>query len=554
MIKKYFKTFLLPILLVFIQDSIPAEPLNLPLFIDRNYDLANFYSTGKPGAVYAGVKTAIKQYVPFLASSNLLIILMQKDPYLFKQLTDDNQWSVFLDDKDEYTVVLPKKYSSDLEKIGLNKNKIAKEPSNRILSVYKSLSEKEIKVGYSIDLDALKSIFAEKTGARWEPVNYDVKKRFFLNGHGGHSPSSIAGFTTSQYRDFLQFLNILGTDLLYVSSCYSGGGTLLRTYQSSEEEISKPLSLNYFIIVGAVTDAAAITYEGALNFNKFFAELNNFFSSKKNKASDIANIIKPIWAGIQNNIASIRFPGSLNYFKVADIDKNIDIITYAKETARALSQSIPSSSENKPVLLYPIYIKNPLSLSMLESKLSTRNWYSSLLFSEYPGIVSMIPGQATHVISKINAFDDLDLQRLLLMFFAVESVSPKLFLIENVSTRNYAGSGIDFLLSKPLELKNVMIYKNSLKKSGKVILTVNGTSYIAKVEYSEKSRPPEVVFIPIIQKFNRISSEAAQKEIHEMILKTQASLEAIIQSSGGQEEQEKILKAATKKFTPSYSK
>ncbi len=585
-----------------------SQPLDLIIILDDGTELASYKETKSLGAGRETVAGAMRDEVPFLASSTLIAEISKESPYLFKMLTNNKQWFIYTDSTKQFTIGLPRHYlnweqiliSNDIEKIGLNKNNLVLITPTTLTEMYGTLFEKKIDLDKPIDVDALKNIFGHIIGDSWEPINQFSRKRLLLFGHGYYQRNQqagfIAGLTINQYRDFLQFLNHLNVDILYVTSCYSGGNNLLKAYQLHDESISKPISLNYFLVIGSVTDNVAAAVSSKIDFTDFFQTVDHFFSPKKDTSMRFEDIVKPLWGKVIHNIPSIRFPGNINYFKAADIDNYVLPITYAQATALTLparkklpaevqnaynrlmddyrkkqqpntddvelvehylieaakigiaQPSTPIKAEARTILLYPMQLKTPLNINFPPKKFTSQK-LAKLELGKYPAFISMIPGSAAHLIKSINTSGSLDLRYFVYMFFVLDSAFEKLFLIQHLTTKNFAGSGISS--NETLSLTNVVIYKNEHQNQGSAFVTFENKIYKAHIAFPRQLSYDEIGAMPMLTPFTIITAQQAYKEIYELILKTQPTQQAVSQASGGQENQREIMQKMLSNFVPS---
>lgn len=586
-----------------------SEPLDLVIILDDGTELDSFKTTKTLGAARETLSAAIRDEVPFLVSSTVLAAISREYAYLFKFLLNNKQWALYIDSTEEFTIGLPRHYLTwekileynDIQKIGLNNQNLSLLPTDKITQFYTTIVEQSTQIK-PVSLNGLKNVFAYKDENGWQPVNDFSRKRLLLFGHGHYEkkdmPGFVAGLTIAQYRDFLLFLNLMNVELLYVTSCYSGGNNLLKAYQLNDESLSKPIRLNYFLIIGAVTDNGAAAASTKIDFNDFFQNTDYFFSPNKSGSIKFEDIINPLWGKVIHNIPSIRFPGSINYFKAVDIDKFVHVITYAQSTAlniparlqlppevkqayekmmndyregkkinfadselverylieaskeRKIKPPTPITTQAKTVLLYPMQLKTPLIINFPPKKFTPKK-LAEVELGKYPAFISMIPGTAAHLITTITTEGALDLRYFVYMFFTHESAFAKLFLIEQLSTKNYPNSSIDAPEHAFLDLANIAIFKNENQNPGIVFVQLDNKLYKAEVIYQRRFPDDELDVMPNISPFTIINPQQAHKELYELILKTQPTQQALTQASGGQENQQEIMQKMLSIFVPS---
>lgn len=517
-------------------------PLNIIILLDEGSEFIKEKKEGFGVTLVFDLQAAIDQNIPFLTNSSILANLQMQgafDKTLDKLTTD--KWIVYKNSSEEFIIGLPANYVSSLDlknrsnlySIGLSGGALQRIASNDIKKYladkeknFDSMIEKNPKISMlePLNLENLKKIF----------TNADAHKRIFLIGHGLFSgklleerlkeksalvKAVIAGLPVFEFQQFLEFLNTVGTDLIYISSCYSGGYNLLQGFQTQSDEIAiKPLALSYFVVVGALTDE--MTRGGTVKFDEFFKNLNKFFTVPGSLKNPFNEILKPISYKLIQNLPSIRYPGSLNYFKVIDVDKKTEIITYAISTALSIEKKSKIVINKEAVLIYPIEVKIPLKIEG----------------DDIPRLISMIPGHAFHILKGIEIAEPLD-EGIKKMFFFFSLPSEKIFLLEAFNASNYAESG----LPKNL-LTNVMIHKLPLRAGGGIIGKIDDQFYKAAIKYDPSSNAIQPI------KFTMLDKKAAQNLIQNAISKFKVEPAAVKQASGGQEDLEALRKKAIKKF------
>lgn len=523
--------------------GIENYPLNIVIVLDNGAEYVKDKQEGFGLTMVFDLQNAIDENVPFLSNSSILVNIKSQGSVFgfattFNKLTSD-KWVLYTNQTSEFIIGIPKSYVSSLDfknpknlsAIGLNTNvlqRIMPDALTKILDERQNNFDKALLTNPKVtlepfNLEHLKKIF----------FNPAARKRIFLIGHGLFAgklleeklkeqasmiKAIIAGMRVDDFQKFLEFLNTIGTDFLYVSSCYSGGYNSLQGFQKQSDEIAmKPLSLNYFVIVGALTDEA--TRGGTLKFGEFFKALNKFFTPSTTLKDPFTEILKPVSNKLIQNLPSLRYPGSANYQKVIDVDKKTEIITYATATAAAIEKKPKMIKNKEAILLYPIEIKVPLKIE-----------------GDIPQLISMIPGHAFHILKEIDIPAKIDdLIRKMFLFFVLPT--ERIFLLDQLSVNNFTGSGLPNGI-----LTNVMIHKKPMKWGGIIIGKVGNQFYKADLNYDRTTgNLTQIIFNPIEQ-------NAAQNIIQDAVLKIKVEPEAVKQASGGQESLESLRKQAIKKF------
>lgn len=527
-------------------------PLDLVIILDNGNEFKEQTRGGFGLTMPFDLQNAIESNVPFLTNSTVLLNLKNAGIFndTLKKLTTNNAWVIYQNQTEEFIIGLPKNYWSGIDinehnlfKIGLNKDALKEINATSIIAV---LNQKEQKFNDQVTVDTekilepfefahLKKIFA----------NPESRKRFFITGHGFFAgtlleeklkekatqiKAIIAGMPVAEFQNFLEFLNTIGTDFLFVSSCYAGGYNLLQGYQKQNDELAiKPLKLDYFVVVGALTDEA--TRGGTLKFKEFFHAINNLFSPKTTLKNPFEEILRPMSSKFIQNLPSIRYPGSLNYFKVIDADKRTEIITYAISAARMLEKKPIIIKNKEAILLYPIEVDVPLKINeLIKEPLKVGGVV-------VPALISMVPGNTFHVIQEIAIPVPLE-QLIKEMFFVFALPSEKIFLIQKLSLHNSADSGLP-----SNELYNVMIQKKPLKWGGIIIGQSNNQFYKAEINYNRTTGNLE----PIA--FTAIDSSSAYSIIKNAVAQLKIDPKAVMQASGGREDVENVRAKALKDFT-----
>lgn len=522
-----------------------SKPLNVVLLLDTN---GSEYYDFKKDPYRASVVTfalhgAISQKIPFIASAHLLYILKHcKNPaYVdsFKQLSTSD-WMIYGDNTKSFVVAFPKDYSADLplSYVGINDKKVKYIPSLD----FNKYAEKSLPLVYfSINTDNLKALF----------VNPYARKRIYLCGHGLYSPellssfvkkaihissystgkATVASLSSDQYLSFLTFLNSQGTDLVYVSSCYAGGYNLL-LYQKLDELITK-IPLSYFLLIGATTDAAIsvfMTEDNIINFQDFFKNIDSFFEPSSKTPASLEAIVQSFKYD-PTSIPSVRFPGSIDYFKALNINNKIEIITYAKALAHTLKIEPANRSyqpamvkkeiqpfdikDKRAVLIYPLYVATPL-------------YIHEGIFT--PSLISMVPGNTFHILKQVKIGG---MSQLYQLFLQMESISEKVFMIEKLETKSYSHSGLP---SGILEKVMIDIKPKSQQPKSIIIVQVEGNFYQAENGIN----------------FQPMDTNQAKEIISKTLkdIKDKTLQRAVNQATGGREDVEEIYKKAIKIFVP----
>lgn len=524
-------------------------PLDLVIILDNGNEFKDQMRGGFGLTMPFDLQNAIDSNVPFLTNSTVLLNLKNAgifDSTFKKLITGD--WVLYKNKTEEYLIGLPKNYwpldakdSNNLFNIGLNEDVLQQINPSFLVD---TLNQKEQKFNEQLQKDP-QVIFEpfELEHLKKILINPDARKRMFITGHGffagilleeklkeqaAQVKAIIAGMPVAAFQNFLEFLNTMGTDFLYVSSCYGGGYNLVQGYQKQNDEMAiKPLKLGYFVVVGALTDES--TRGGTLKFKEFFHAINNLFSPKTTLKNPFEEILKPVSSRFIQNLPSIRYPGSLNYFKVIDVDKKTEIITYALVTAKSIEKKPIIIKNKEAILLYPIEVAVPLKITeMIKEPLKIGGVV-------IPALVSMIPGNAFHVLQEMAINAPIDrLIKEMFFFFAIPS--EKIFLMQTLSASNYVDSGLP-----KAEMHNVMIQKKPMKWGGIVLGNIDDQFYKADISYDRTTGIQPIMF-------TKIDNDPAHSILRNAISQIKIDPRAVIQASGGREDLESVRAKILKNF------
>lgn len=437
--------------------------LDVAIFLDEISEFKYLKKENAPGAISQKLGQAIIQGIPFIATVNLLPILnkyLGQTSNAFDDLLTD-KWSMYKSkDAGTFLIGLPKARwmnlqinENTLRLIGLDSENLTALNAQDIVSMANLSNDDQVR-GLKIDNEVLKEL---------EGIFLDgapVKKNIYLNGHG--DSKSVAQLNYNLYQQFLTFLNGQNVQLLYVSSCYSGGASLVNAYQKTILEYTQPVNLNYFLFIGSLTDAESLL--APVNFISFFDLIHKFFSPAGiTLDKPLESIANAMWGKEFLNVPSIRFPGDINYFKALKVDNSIEIITYSKARAVELEQQIavqrnlinPKNAinidENRNIiLLYPPVVNTTINMTGSEKR----------------RIISMVPGNAVHYIDTLvnMDFDNLDdVDKLFRWIKSTHFEAKKFFFINNAITKNERGS-VAILADGPC-LKMIHLNKKKAKYS-----------------------------------------------------------------------------------------
>lgn len=377
-----------------------SQTLDVALLLDEGSDVKQAKENGQLGAIGVVIPRLIQQEVPFIFTANLVGSLKHYAQDSYNALLT-NKWLILgIFGQNGYVICLPKNYwpsinlndLDNLQYIGINKTVLEEKVQILNQQSLDALANMPTQRQENAPMSPLKMLYLKDIFAK----NPYVRKNIYLDGHGDQN--QIAGLELKYYQDLLKTFNDLSVNLVYVSSCYAGGANILKAYQEKVQDYTKPLNLNYFLMIGSISDAAVRS--SAIDFRAFFDATHQFFSPKgPYLKKPLEAIGKASWGGLYQNLPTVRFPGNINYFKVLDVDDKVEIITYAKARAAELEQPIAAQrhlvsakkgitipKNKRMVLIYPPVIKAPIYTEP----------GSHLTF------VSMIPGNSVQYMQELN--------------------------------------------------------------------------------------------------------------------------------------------------------
>lgn len=299
----------------------------------------------------------------------------------------------------------------------------------------------------------------------------------YMTGHGNMN-ESIVGLKLDDFKKLLDFLeHTINVRLLIYNSCYAAGLNTEIIYKDAKSAIQRTYS--FAIITQAITDAPVaglrvmveLSRDGRLTLETFenFADfLKEVTSSEVVNYEKAATTIFPLLpkeelkfseAQVWGNIPQIKLPG-IEWFSVMASRKDIvsigSILAKTRDPRKSLNVVNFFKTDPKAILLYAADI--PFEL-VIDSK-------------NLEAIISMIPGDAVHVLKRISS-STKNPKEILNWFMAISMLdSYKIFFIEEINTIKNV-----IIYNKKIPSKNIMIpdrYENYAFYSD------GGTLYVQK--------------------------------------------------------------------------
>ncbi|MFC1842362.1 hypothetical protein ACFLYU_01760 [Candidatus Dependentiae bacterium] len=508
-----------------------------------------YQQQGKNKIEILKIEIKIKEYKSKIKECKMLKRLLAsiKDENFSVYKTKDKKFVVFVNKNN-------KKFS--LSNYDLDARNLTKIKKDALVKEFEGV------YGY-VKVDSLEKIFQIKKINR--------PKIIYLMGHGDFKEESvIAQLRPKQYACLVgNFLPKINCNFLFVNSCFAAGLNIEKAFKAVARESKKvyeEVDIKFPIALGVVSDVEVnflkrLLYE-KFSFNKFFEGICTLlFSTEEDRLLresklGLENIVGCIAEPILQNTTLVRFPGVRKFFRPVNVDDKITIITYPyliahelkefredekiklkekkKRPSRIKISRLPINIVNKEaILLYPTLVMLPIEI-----------------YGEKPPVlVSMFPGDAYHFIKKLVA-KNIPLSLLIKdMFGKLHIRSNKLFLIGDLTCKNYNKSGILYPknLSKDnenqkLELKNCyaktsfreVLVKIELpnkkiirREMGKLTVnfwfTINGKH--KKIECDNLYRKIKVI--------HNISPEDCKNTLIQELNKIEPSEEGYVEATGG---------------------
>lgn len=355
-------------------------------------------------------------------------------------------------------------------------------------SSYKRASEKE---PASYFIPALPSIFISraeythemkateasknKAPVEQEPFRlYSIEKMpqwaIYIKGHGKLA-QIISWLSLSAFVEFLDFLtkNII-TKIFVYESCYSAGINLALIYKDLETNVVQ--SYPFPIAIAGLTDAPIFMYELRLPLYDFKPEDINFKNKRPiirprinygeflhyatshdiiSYAQALGYIFPPPKTGSEiQNQPQLKLPG-VPWFNFIDSDQLL--VNIGSILAR-------TRDKNKPLNIFEFFQKTKILAVLLEARVIPFeliiNTPSEL---PLPYFVSMIPGNALHLIRKISSTKHNALDIFKSFTQGISFLSPrKTFIFEELESTDYQGAQRLFNVVIDMNKKNISIF------------------------------------------------------------------------------------------------
>ncbi len=255
--------------------------------------------------------------------------------------------------------------------------------------------------------------------------------RFYLVGHGGSK--LIAAIPINLFDNFLFELAEIGTEFIYIDTCYAAGSNLLIIQSALEKIIAKQIEekekskkathspgINYAIVIQATSDV--VTTEKIGNPKAMFLKLDTFLQNPvwvlefgpgvEKPAITISDVISALGIKDVSALPSIRMPGKLQFFRPINIG-NMEIITESRlieDGVKKILELIAESKnpnkiiadEAKKRLQGPLGINISITPDIKYIQIFPIDLMDfTFVIQKTPKFISKLPGKGQHFIGKI---------------------------------------------------------------------------------------------------------------------------------------------------------
>lgn len=289
----------------------------------------------------------------------------------------------------------------------------------------------------------------------------------YLNG-------TIISLAKTEFQKLLKFFNYnIDTAFLYYTSCYSGGANLLDPYT----ENSKPLVLDYDIALGTLAENISLQHVPFLTIPDFFningalsKNLSVFSVNKRTlrvkTALNFKKYFKSLRTGKHKDLQGLQST-ILNvnpYFYSYNGQTKIDFISNIPSVRFRNSSYFQTLDNQEICMINGMNSMNQINLNKDVILLGADYIQGTLNIIKSPScIVSIIPGNLSHVIERITA-PNLSLKNIIKPFLFLKDLkAPKVFWIKQlICSNSFDMQILNLPYKKDLILYDVIIMRNVL--------------------------------------------------------------------------------------------
>jgi ankyrin repeat protein len=499
-----------------ISRSPKVEPfLNLIFFCD--IDVRDHNS-----AISGEICQALKDEVPFVASKALLSgsgldenVANPRESIKRDVLQNYDKWNIY--QKGDLVVFIPKTYPFKASELGMDFSNNGK--VHDIVNIFDGPTRRN-------SVDDFKELFIKGN---------QVKKRIYLSGHG--EVGLIGGLKVDHYQQLLEFLEKSGCQSLAIGSCLGGSINVLKHYfkileRSEEEEVlpSKNKMPTFPVMIQSIGSFA--TSEN-ISYADYFNKLGTLLNAKEGYTVTDFSKITPVMSELAS-FPQVKLPHHANSpggFRPLVQSSNSQAVSYVDLRAAEVAKDDKIEIKDKKYIeLLPSRISTPLQITMTENfttqsyKFLENDSMKTINIGKGAAILlSMIPGNAHHLIDQINS-TEFTLLELFLNNMEVykESFADKTFFIGELKT----------------SVKNKETGKTEQQSYSKVVLDFSENAmnlYYAEGEpevyHRRQFRVDTKILIDHI-----ISKTEMAFAVFEAVTHSKPNSEALRTSTGGQED------------------
>jgi ankyrin repeat protein len=395
----------------------PAASAAKPVPVLNMVFLCDIDCHDENGAISGRIGVAFKEEIPFITTKSLISGSDFNSDFRFglqvRYLTilkSHLQWNIYK--KGELLLFIPKSYPFNVEELGFDFS-----PENQITNISDVFEgpTKKTKIEDFIHL--------------FKPNNL-VNKRIILNGHGNED--YIGGLNLDHYRLFIEHLQNSGCQSLEIQSCLAGSINTIEHYfevespveakvledsstavvkqpEEKKETQTKKMTPAFPITIRSIGSFNASTSSYSESHKAYFKNLDKLLSKKGTSTvlqfKKMAQEIKASKPEDFKNFMQVKFshqedsPGG---FRPLGEDERTQVISYVDLRGAELTKvSFIEVKDKNYVELLPLEVDIPLQITQKNPRATA------------PAFLSMIPGNAHHLIHEIKAerFNLLDFFR-----------------------------------------------------------------------------------------------------------------------------------------------
>lgn len=402
--------------------------------------LCDIDSRDSNGAIFNRISVALKEQVPFVTTKSLIsgsdavldakIKVNEGHQAILKNFP---HWNIYK--KGEFCVFIPKAHPFNANELGFNFS-----PEDQVKS--------------TIDLfeGATGNAAMQNFPQLFKPFN-GVSKRIILNGHGNQD--LIGGLNLTNYHKLIRYLHDSQCQLLEIHSCYGGS---LNVFEHHFDAQGKKTTPSFPILIRSIGSFQAHSSSFSDSYRSIFENMDKLLNKPGNLTmAQFKNMAK------ENNQAQpedfvnfmqVKLPHSqpsLGGFKPLGEDDRVQIISYIDLRGAEINKADYIEITNKKYIdILPEKMDVPLKISQTtptSKKITLQIDGKSVDVYEAPVLLSMIPGNAHHLISKIkgSGFNLIDFFNSHALVYGKSNVTKAFFIGSlELETKTYSNVVMEF--------------------------------------------------------------------------------------------------------------